>query len=58
MVGLSEDCQEERKMSGIQVFDILEAVPQITEERMVQVFEHSSFTDDVPYAFRSYNCSP
>ena len=39
----------------VQVFDILEAVAQIAEKGMVEVFEHPSFTDDVAHALRPYH---
>jgi hypothetical protein len=35
-----------------QVLDILEAVSKIAEEWMVQMFQHPSFANDVPDAFR------
>jgi len=37
------------------VFNILEGIPQIAQEGMVQMFEHSSFTNNIPYTFRTYN---
>ena len=35
----------------VHVFDILKAVSQVAKEGMVQMLEHASFTNDIPYAF-------
>jgi hypothetical protein len=40
-----------------QVFHILKAVPEVAEERMVQVFQHSPFADYISNAFRPDNWS-
>jgi hypothetical protein len=37
--------------SDLQVFHVLEAVPQIAQERVVQVLQHPSLPYYVPYAF-------
>jgi hypothetical protein len=39
----------------VHVFNVLETVSQVTDERMVDIFKHSTFSDDVTHAFRSYN---
>ena len=36
---------------NIQVFDILKAIAQITEEGMIEVLEHFSFPNDISHAF-------
>lgn len=41
----------------LHVFDILEAVAQVTDEGMVDMLEHSSLADDIPNAFRLDNYS-
>lgn len=38
-----------------QVFHVLEAVPQIAQKGMVQMFQHPSFSYYVPYALRANN---
>lgn len=43
---------------AVQVFDILKAVPQIAEERMVQVLEHPPLPDDIPHALRPHHYVP
>ena len=40
----------------VQVFDILETVSQIAKERVVQVLEHASLSDDVSHALGPYDC--
>jgi hypothetical protein len=40
----------------IQVFYILEAVSQIAEKRMIELFEHTAFSYYVAHTFRSYHC--
>lgn len=40
----------------VHVFDVLETVSQVTDEWMVDIFQHSTFADDVTHALRSYNC--
>jgi len=39
----------------IHVFNVLETVSQVTDERVVDVFEHSALTDDVTDALGSYD---
>lgn len=41
---------------GSHVFDILEAVPQVTDEGVVNVLQHSSLADDVSDALGLDNC--
>jgi hypothetical protein len=36
-----------------QVFHILEAVPQVAQEWVVQVLQHPSFSYYIPHAFRA-----
>ncbi len=38
-----------------QIFDILEAVTEVTDEGMVEMFEHTSLPDDVPHALGSHH---
>lgn len=44
------------RLDNVQVFDVLETVSQIAEERMVEVLEHPPLTDYVANAFRPYHC--
>jgi hypothetical protein len=39
-----------RRYQHAHVFHILEAVSQIAKKRVVQVFQHSSFSDDISNA--------
>ena len=41
----------------VHVLDILEAVSQVANEGVVEVFEHLPLADDVSYALGSYDCS-
>lgn len=41
---------------GVHVFNVLETVSQVADERVVDVFEHSALTDDVTDALGSYDC--
>lgn len=43
---------EGEQLSDVHVFDILETVAQITKERVVQMLEHPSLTNDIPYTLR------
>ena len=38
-------------MNNVQVFDILKAIAQITEEGMIEVLEHFPFPYDISHAF-------
>jgi len=38
-------------VEGLQIFNVLKAVTEIAEERMVQMLQHSSLANDVPHAF-------
>lgn len=40
---------------NVQVFDILEAVTQIAQERMVEMFQHASFSYHVAHALAAYH---
>ena len=40
-----------RGKNNVQVFDILEAIAQITEEGMIEVLEHFPFPNDIAHAF-------
>jgi hypothetical protein len=42
---------------NLQVFYILKAIPQIAQERVVEVFEHSAFADYISYTLGSYDCA-
>ena len=42
-------------VGSVHVFDVLEAVPQVADEGMVYVFEHTSFANDVPNALGTYD---
>jgi len=46
----------ERGSGAIQVFDILEAIAQIAQKRVVQMLEHAALADNVANAFRPYDC--
>jgi hypothetical protein len=39
----------------VHVFDVLETVSQVTDERMIDIFQHSPFSNNVTHAFRSHN---
>ena len=39
----------------LHVFDVLEAVPQVADEWVVHMLEHSSFAYDIADAFRAYD---
>ena len=41
--------------SDIQILNVLEAIAQVAKERMVEVFQHPSLSDDVPYTFGSHD---
>lgn len=38
------------------VFNILETVSQVAKKRMVQMLEHSTFANDIPYALGLDHC--
>ena len=40
----------------VQVLHVLEAVSQIAEERVVEVFEHAAFSDNVAHALGAHDC--
>ena len=40
----------------VHVLDVLEAVPQVTNEGMVYVLEHASFANDVSNTLGPYDC--
>jgi hypothetical protein len=44
------------RVEDVQVLDVLEAVAQVAEERVVQVLEHAALTDDVADALGPYDC--
>jgi len=39
----------------VQVLQVLEAVSQVAEERVVEVLEHASLADDVSHVFLAYD---
>jgi hypothetical protein len=41
---------------NVQVLNVLEAVPQVAEKRVVEVLEHASLANDIPHALGPYNC--
>lgn len=44
------------RLLDIQVFNVLEAVAQIAEERVIEVFQHPPLPDDVAHTFGSDHC--
>ena len=40
----------------LHVFNVLEAVPQVANEGVINMFEHPSFPYDVPNTFGSHDC--
>lgn len=44
-----------QSFSDVQVLDILETVSQIAQERVIELLEHASLSDDIPDTFRSDN---
>ena len=40
----------------IEVLDVLEAVAQIAQERVVEVLEHAALADDVAHALGAHHC--
>lgn len=49
------DCVK-KPLQDAHIFYILEAVSQVAQEWVIQVLEHSPFTDDIPYTFRPNHC--
>lgn len=49
----------ERESSGndVHILYVLEAVAQVANERVVDMFEHTTFSDDIPHTFGPYNWS-
>jgi hypothetical protein len=41
----------------VHILDILEAVSQVADEGVVEVFEHPPLADDILYALGFYGCS-
>lgn len=39
-----------RLLFDVQVLDVLEAITQVAEERVVEMLEHPSLPNDIPYA--------
>jgi hypothetical protein len=39
-----------------QILNVLEAVAEIAEKRVVEMLEHAALADDVADAFRPYDC--
>lgn len=39
------------------VFDVLEAVPQVADKRMINMLEHAALSNNVSYAFGSNDCT-
>jgi len=48
----------DEESSNLQILDILKAISQIAKERMVQVFEHPPFANDVPNTLGAHDCTP
>lgn len=40
----------------VQVLNVLKAVAQVAEERVVEMFQHAPFPDNVAYTLRPYDC--
>lgn len=59
--GLSRDVEAQVSTrhkidDNVQVLDVLEAVSQVAQEGVVEMFQHPSFSNHVPHAFTAYHC--
>lgn len=59
--GLSRDVEAQVSTrhkidDNVQVLDVLEAVSQVAQERVVEMFQHPSFSNHVPHALTAYHC--
>lgn len=42
--------------ASVQIFDVLEAVSQVAEKGMVEMFQHATLANDVANALGAYDC--
>jgi len=54
---VSQSVDGRSEVGVVQVLDVLEAISQVAEERMVEMLEHPAFANDVANALGPYDCN-